>query len=583
MNNLVYPRPNFVRNDWRSLDGEWDFRFEKEDWQKIQVPYVFQCKSSGIGEDRLCDNVSYQRTFTVPENWNGKQILLHFGAVDFRANVYINGCHVGSHEGGSSPFCFDVTSFITAKKEQTLTVEVWDPCDSEVIPRGKQCWTEKPNSIWYTRSTGIWQSVWLEPVSNIHLRHVYFTPDIDNGNIEVSYELSEKAEDVMLNYEILFKGTSVFQGSVSTPEANGMFSVNIFQNKIFRTFTHDAGWCWHPEHPNLFDINFKLLKDNVLLDQVNSYFGMRKIEARNGKVYLNNRPYYQKLVLDQGYWPESLMTAPSDDALRNDIEMSKQMGFNGCRKHQKSEDPRFLYWADKLGYVVWGEVPSFPTFSTEAANHLIEEWYSIIKRDYNHPSIIAWTPLNESWGVSNILLDKKQQAFSLALYYYLKSIDQTRIVVNNDGWEMTYTDICAIHNYQHGTQEDTKQHEYFKESLKNAENLLNSMPAGRRIYADGFAYRGEPIMLTEFGGMAFSDSKNGWGYSTILDEEAFISEYNRLLTAIGESEAIFGFCYTQLTDVEQEQNGLLTYDRKFKVDPKKIAEINNSVDKKHRL
>lgn len=583
MNNLEYPRPDFVRKDWKSLNGDWDFKFEKGNWRKIKVPYVFQCNASGIGEDRLCDNVTYKRSFSIPEGWKDKRILLHFGAVDYHADVYVNGCHVGSHDGGSSPFYFDITSFLTCEDEQALTVEVWDPCESETIPRGKQCWTKKPYSIWYTRSTGIWQTVWIEPVSDTYISQIHFTPDIDRGNVDVNYKLTGKTENTSLDYEILFNGAIVFCGSVSALETSGVFSVNLFHEKIFRTSTHGNGWCWSPEHPNLFDVKFSLIQDGKLIDSVDSYFGMRKIETRNGKIFLNNRPYYMKLVLDQGYWPESLMTAPSDDALRKDIEMSKQMGFNGCRKHQKCEDPRFLYWADKLGYLIWGEVPSFPSFSTEAADRYMGEWSAIIRRDYNHPSIIAWVAINESWGLPNIMSNKMQQSYSLALYYYLKSIDQTRLVVSNDGWEMTYTDICAIHNYQHGTQDDMQQHDTFSKSLRTVDNLINSMTGGHSIYADGFTYRGEPIILTEFGGIAFPNGEGGWGYTTIIDEADFINEYNRLLKAIDDSEALFGFCYTQLTDVEQEQNGLLTFDRKFKVDPKNIAEINNRIGRKHML
>lgn len=343
---------------------------------------------------------------------------------------------------------------------------------------------------------------------------------------------------------------------------------------------HDGGWCWSPESPNLFDVKAVLTKEGETLDQVSAYFGMRKIEQKNGMVYLNNRPYYQKLILDQGYWPGSLMTAQDEQDFVKDIEMAKAMGFNGCRKHQKAEDPVFLYHADRIGFLVWSEISACASYSLEASQRTVTEWGEAIQRDYNHPCIVAWVVLNESWGVPNICFDKRQQAHSLALYYNAKSMDTTRLVISNDGWEITKTDICAIHNYAHGEQSEPVKQEIFRRSLSTKEDILKAQPAGRQIYADGFCHQGEPVLLTEFGGLAYAkDREKGWGYTTIENEEEFLEVYGRILKDIADSEILFGFCYTQLCDVEQEVNGLLTYDRKYKIAPEKIKAINDSVRK----
>ncbi len=371
------------------------------------------------------------------------------------------------------------------------------------------------------------------------------------------------------------------QVSVSRPENEGNITIDVFDNRIFHTSTHNGGWCWSPDNPKLFRIKAVLRKSGKCADEVDSYFGMRKIHTDGGMVYLNNRPFYQKLVLDQGYWKDSLMTAASDEDFKTDILLAKEMGFNGCRKHQKTEDPRFLYWADRLGYLVWEEIGSCAQFSSEAVRRTVGEWMEVVERDYSHPCIVTWVPLNESWGVPFIAVDRRQQELSLTLYHLLKSLDGTRLVVGNDGWEMTETDICAIHNYDHGEKNDIQAHERFRESLSRREELLHTYTAGRKIFVDGWQYQGQPILLTEFGGISFveKDSK-AWGYTCISDREELEKEYGRIIDAIHASESIAGFCYTQLADVEQETNGLLTCERKPKVRPEIIREINDRVNKK---
>ncbi|MFT4414382.1 glycoside hydrolase family 2 protein [Fredinandcohnia humi] len=584
-----YPRPQLVRKEWQSLNGEWDFAFDdqnigvKEKWfqnsnafdKKINVPFAYQSKLSGINDPSFHDYVWYRREFSVPKEWLDQRIILHFGAVDYRAWIYVNGQLAGFHEGGHISFSLDVTDHLTGGTE-TLVVRVEDPSTDETIPRGKQFWIEKSDAIWYTRTTGIWQPVWMEPVSATSLAKVRFTPDIDQGNIIVELDVQGDYLEKQVDLEISFKGEKVVKDTIKLLEPHTKRAIDLYNRKIFRTAFHHTGWNWTPETPNLFDIKITLRDDATVLDEVDSYFGMRKVHVENGMVYLNNRPYYQKLVLDQGYWPEGLLTAPSDEDLKKDIELALEIGFNGCRKHQKVEDPRFLYWADQLGFLVWGECAASPSYSEDAVSRLTREWLEIIERDYNHPSIVAWVPINESWGVPFIKANKQQQHHSQAMYHLIHSLDTTRLVISNDGWELTQTDICAVHNYNHGSADEKAKYEVFKESLSTKEEILKSKPALRGIYADGFEHQGEPILLTEFGGIGFKvGEESGWGYTSVKNEEEFVADYRRVMEAVYASKVLHGYCYTQLTDVEQEINGILTYDRKPKCELSKIREIND--------
>jgi beta-galactosidase/beta-glucuronidase len=582
-----YPRPQYVREDWMNLNGLWDFMFDDgnmglvEKWYKrfpsnpltIQVPFAFQTKLSGIHDTSFHDVVWYRRSIDIPDKWKGKDIILHFGAVDYRAWVYVNGELATFHEGGHVSFSVNITHLLN-ETDNELVVRVEDPSTDELIPRGKQYWHEQSASIYYTRTTGIWQTVWLEAVSVSRIEKVKFTPDIDAGDIIIEYDLvfpsGEDRSQYFVQTEISFKGQLLVSDTFKAIELYNKRVYHLRNRFVDRSNIHGTGWYWSPEEPNLFDVQFRLMKSDAVLDQVDSYFGMRKVSVENGKFMLNNRPYYMKLVLDQGYFPDGLLTAPSDEALKNDIVLAKEMGFNGARKHQKVEDPRFLYWADKLGYLVWGETANCVEFASEAVERLTKEWIEIINRDYNHPSIVVWVPINESWGVSRIFLDKKEQHHATALYYLTKALDSTRLVISNDGWEHTVSDLCTIHNYQSGDK--------MREAYKTVESAVTTTPARRAIYAQGFGYRGEPILITEYGGIAYqADPQEGWGYSTVSSSEALVEAYRDVTEALLESPVVQGFCYTQLTDVEQEINGLLTYDRKPKCDLSKIREINDRI------
>ena len=581
-----YPRAQWVRKDWLNLNGTWDFCFDDENGydlnnvcfdKKIEVPFAYQTPLSGIHDTSCHDVIWYKREFEVPCVWNGKNVILNFGAVDYRCDVYVNNCYVGSHEGGQTAFSFDITKYLNQEKE-TLVLRVEDPSYDEMIPRGKQTWEESARSIWYTRTSGIWQTVFIEPVDDSSIVSVKYTPNIDNMSVLLDAHVSKASIGKYLEIGVCYEGKEISKDLVYIYEEKFNRSVELFRDKIFKRGTHGAYDCvlWSPEHPNLFDITFKIVSESIVYDEITSYFGMRKIHTENGMVYLNNKPYYQKLVLNQGYWREGLLTAPNDEAFVRDIELIKSMGFNGCRIHQKVEDPRFLYWADKLGFIVWGECGAFISYGNEACRRLQNEWYEIIERDYNHPCIVTWTPINESWGVPEIVRNTQQQAFALSLYYYIKSLDTTRLVVSNDGWESVTTDICGVHNYTHGQKEEVSKYEKFKYDLKTQESLEASMPADRYMYALGFKNQGEPFLLTEYGGIAFDKgSDKGWGYTVVHDEETFLEDYKRIMEAVYASEALHGFCYTQLSDVEQEINGLLTYDREPKCDVNKIKEIND--------
>ena len=594
-----YPRPQFIRKDWLNLNGSWDFDFDdnskalEQHWekdthklsQKIQVPFCFESKLSGIEDTSIHNRCFYKRIFHIPKEWEGKNILLHFGAVDYYCRVYINEQLCCEHEGGSVGFDADITYYLDkAKEEQILAVYVEDPAFDESIPRGKQFWEEESAGIWYTRTSGIWQTVWLEPVDPLHIRHLKITPDIDQGEVHLEAEFNGSLlENTCLEVTILFEEERICRDTYSVT-SNEVFnrSVNIIGDKIFNSSVHGGRRNWSPENPALYDIILTLRSGNTIHDEVTSYFGMRKIHTENGMTYLNNQPYYFKLVLDQGYWPEGILTAPSDEAFQLDINLMKEMGFNGCRKHQKIEDPRFLYWADRLGFLVWGELAASCIYTDRSAARHTREWIEILRRDYNHPSIVAWVPFNESWGIPNIKNNLTQQNHTLSIYYLLKSFDPTRLVINNDGWELTKTDICAIHNYSHGNEQDTGRREFFKRFLKDKSILLSSAASGNHAFADGFSYEGQPILITECGGINYNTSHpNGWGYTSAQNVEEFYSQYRFIIQSILESDCVYGFCYTQLSDVEQETNGLLTYDRKPKFDPARIREINTTF--RHRI
>ncbi|MGJ5820765.1 glycoside hydrolase family 2 protein [Paludibaculum fermentans] len=572
-----HPQPQFMRNAWVSLNGPWAFEFDdagkglQEDWaaagrkfsKSIVVPFCFESSRSGIGDTSFHPVVWYQRSFTVPAEWKGRSVLLNFGAVDYQAEVWVNGRSAGSHEGGNTPFKFDVTPMLKAGAN-TVTVRAWDPPTDRAIPRGKQYWEPKSRSIFYTRTSGIWQSVWLEATGASRIDSLKIDAST-TGAVDFQTRIANPEAGLTLAYTVK---------SGETVVATGTGAVSDGKYAAAGAFVRSPR-LWSVERPNLYDVTLQLKKGETVIDMVQSYFGFRKIGLENGRVTINGRPVYLKFVLDQGYWPESLLTPPSDEAIQYDIRMTKEMGFNGARKHQKLEDPRFLYWADKMGFLVSDEMANAYLFDEQYVQRFQKEWMEAVERDINHPSIIIWAPLNESWGVPDVT-DPRQQSHLRALYHMTKSMDPSRLVIDNEGWQHTEaTDLFAVHDYT--ANYDGLKARWAKVEVKPGAALPSH---GMNYLAPGNVYNGSPLYLSEFGGIAYilPGSKvpaEAWGYSGVeKTPEAALGRLSGQYDAIAQSP-IMGICYTQITDVEQEINGLMSYDRKPKFDVKKLKELND--------
>lgn len=577
---MEYPRPDFERASYLNLNGTWDFLFDdenvgiREEWflkkeftGSIVVPYTYLCELSGINNQDIHEIMWYKKKIILKDEERKERVLLHFGAIDFYSDVWINGYHMCRHEGGSTPFSIDITDAIRGD-ELTIVVRAEDNTYDLELPRGKQYWKQQSESIFYTRTSGIWQTVWLETLSDSYLEKVWITPDLDEKYVEMDFSLCgtrEKSVEVIISLQ----GRELIRDCISI-QNNRTKRKFWLDDGITLSWNHQELWTWSPENPVLFDVILRVIEPDkkAVTDEVKTYFAFRKISVVNGKLMLNNSPYYLKMVLDQGYWRKSLLTAPTDEDFVKDIKACKSMGFNGARKHQKVEDPRYLYWADQLGFLVWGESDSAYVYSRRYAEKAVKIWMDIVKRDYNHPSIIAWVPLNESWGVQEIMNKREQQMHSLSLYYLIKSLDQTRLVISNDGWNHTKSDLLTIHDYESSDEVLTKRYE-------TMERILDSTPGHRTLFAPGFEYQNQPIIISEMGGVSFSKNDSiGWGYSNAQNEEDFADRYYKVVTPMLKSSNIQGFVYTQLSDVEQEINGLLTYDRDFKVKPETIRAIN---------
>ncbi|HEY0826737.1 MAG TPA: glycoside hydrolase family 2 TIM barrel-domain containing protein [Bacilli bacterium] len=573
-----YPRPQFERSEWMNLNGTWEFEFDDHNigemvkWYKshpfskeIKVPFCFQSELSGIGDTSFHDIVWYRRNLVLPDPYMGKRIVLHFGAVDYSAKVWINGEFSVAHEGGHTPFSADITDLLQ-KGNNTIVVRAQDYSQDVTLPRGKQYWKEKSDIIFYTRTTGIWQSVWLEPLSTTYLQRVQLTPDIDHNKIQIRSFVNGWAgnTDLRLKISISFQGKCVVEDLIQIKEKEEERTI-----KLHDFNDHGMGQWWSPEQPNLYDVQFTLIEKEQIVDQVNSYFGMRKISIEDGIICLNNRPYYMKLILDQGYFPGGVLTAASDETFRKDIEYTKLMGFNGVRKHQKIEDPRYIYWCDRMGLLLWGEMANAYQYSEKYVSRFTQEWQEAIQRDYNHPCLVVWVPINESWGVPNILVDKRQQEHVLSIYHLTKSLDSTRLVISNDGWEHVKSDICTIHDYEW-------RREVLEERYASQQKAVTSNPQKRWLIVPGCIYNGEPLLISEFGGISFIQDNNGdgWGYSAAQNKHDFMEKLIAVIQPMLYSKDIQGYCYTQLTDVEQEKNGLLTFDRLPKIPIEIIRQIN---------
>ena len=567
-----YPRPQFRRENWQSLNSEWEFAFDDKNegiksglWQgnkalplKINVPFSYEYPASGVGDTAQHDVVWYRRTFAIAEGNGGSRALLCFNAADYQTDVWLNGVHILTHTGGFTPFSADITD-ILKEGENVLVVRCEDTLN-DAVPRGKQSWTGSPFSCFYVPNTGIWQNVWLEFFGEDCIAEHSLFCDYDKtelyGELATLYGSADEAE-----IAVVFDGKLIKRERLTLRGRH-----NNYRFTLPKDYTDD--YSWSPENPRLLYVDFALYKGGKQIDLAHTRIGMRKISVdEHGKICLNNRPYYQRLVLDQGYWQESGLTPPSAEALRKDIELTKAMGFNGARKHQKLEDPYFCYYAEELGFLTWCEMPSAYRFCAEETAAITKEWQEIVRAGRNCTSNVCYVPLNESWGAREIATDERQKAFARSLYFLTKSLDPTRLISTNDGFEVVNpTDILGVHDY------DAEKAEDFQ---KYANGYDGMHPQGFALFAEGEKYAGEPVLLTEFGGRAFQTDAKGeaWGYSgAAQNEEAFLKQLGSIMQGVYSCN-FQGYCYTQLTDVQQEVNGLLYADRQPKADLERLKYI----------
>ncbi len=560
-----YPRPQFVRKDWRSLNGEWKFGFGDKVTadeairgnlpRMINVPFTYETKLSGIEDHTQHNVVWYSRTISGK---SGKRTILTFEGADYDTEVYVGGRLVGTHRGAYSRFSFDITDYL-GDGETTLAVKCTDN-DLPIQVRGKQRWEKDSFGCWYVQTTGIYKTVWLEYVDEVHLTKLKITPDISDSSVKFDVGVSKPADDVEVRINITFDGRHIQTASVWAADIDNTVSIRLDSKNI--TYQAEMWTLWNPA---LYDVEVTVRKADVVTDTVGSYFGLREYTVKDGKLLFNNGPFYAKLVLDQGYWKESSITPPSEEAIMRDIQLAKEMGFNGCRKHQKNEDERFYYYADIMGFTVWCELPSNHWFSDEATKNITAEWLDIVTQNYNHPSLVTWVLFNESWGVRGIASNPAQSNLATGLYYMTKSLDTMRPVVSNDGWSHAKSDILTLHHYEQNS-------EWLYSMYDNRTKLTDGDVWNSQIlpFADGYKYEGQPIIMSEFGGTHYAQSE-GWGYgAAVHTDEEFLERFGSLMDAVKRMN-ISGYCYTQLTDVEQETNGLLTDERVPKVPIEEIA------------
>ena len=569
-----HPRPQFVREAWVNLNGTWTYAFDfgESGLQRrfnestgfdsnITVPFCPESKLSGVEYKDFINSMWYHRKVDVPAVWDGKKILLNFGAVDYTSSIYVNGKLAGRHYGGSSSFSVDITRFVKAGEAADVVVWVQDDLRSRTQTGGKQSTKFYSAGCHYTRVTGIWQTVWMEAVAKTGLKEVYVKPDLDNSSFVMEPKFYALEDGLSLNVRVK-DGDKVV--AKKTVKAAAPMTI-VVPVKNVKT--------WSPESPFLYDIEYDVVdKAGNVVDQVTSYAGMRKIHVEGNRVYLNNQPLYLRQVLDQGFYPDGVWTAPSDEALKHDIEMSMSVGFNGARLHQKVFEERFHYWADKLGYLTWGEAASWGSNMNDelASRNFLPEWTEIVVRDRNHPSIIMWTPFNETWE-----RPEKEEGGRVHdrlvtnVYDVTKSLDYRPVHDVSGGYHVK-TDIWSFHNYEQDP-----------EVLKQKQTLGNEFEVPTWRKDSEAPYQGQPYYLDEYGGIKWvieQYAENTWGYGQgpkTLDE--FYTRLEALTDVILGFDYINGYTYTQLTDVEQEQNGIFNYDRTPKFDPEVLKAIFSKV------
>lgn len=545
-----HPRPQALRQAWLNLNGRWEFaetdnpddysflKRERFD-ETILVPFCREAPLSGLGRTHFVKCVWYRRSFRVPETWADRRVLLHIDACDWLTTVWIDGHELGRHVGGNVPITFELTGFLRPEGN-TLTVRAFDDPRSGLQQLGKQSRRPESYGIFYTRTTGIWQTVWLEAVGPTWITDLHILPDAELGRVILNCELDGPTEGLTLRTEVFAEKRKV--GQTTRPVAGRCATSLVVLGEKH---------LWSPDDPFLYTVRLTLRRDEEVIDELESYFGLRQLTVEGRQFLINGRPIFQRLVLDQGYYPDGIWTAPSDAALRRDIELARSAGFNGARLHQKVFEPRFHYWADRLGYLTWAEGPSFGAdYGNPAVNlPVVAEWVAIVRRDRNHPSIIGWCPFNETPAAAAALQN--------TVYELVRALDPTRPVIDSSGWYKSHPDPDV-----------TDAHDYTQDPARLARRWAQLGETRRFPPQYGAPTIDRPFFLSEFGGIGWiPPGEKGWGYGdNPRTPEEFYARYDGLMRVVQSNRFMFGFCYTQLTDVEQERNGLFYYDRRPKFD-----------------
>lgn len=582
---MDHPRPQLRRAQWRDLSGEWQFAFDDagtgmtEHWQRrrdvfdrtITVPYPFESAASGIGDTGYHAMVWYRLEVAAAVE-PGRRLLLHFGAVDYRAHVWVNGHAVAYHEGGHTPFTADITPALSPDGTQVIVVRAQDSATDLRQPRGKQDWQPAPHAIWYDRTSGIWQPVWLEDVPETRIFSLRWTPHVDARSLDLTVRLRN---DRPLHRALRLRVALRRNGEVLADDSYLAGTVEV--QRRFTLVDSDmslghSDLLWSPDQPNLLEATLTLLDGDEVVDEVESYTALRSFTASNGRLLLNGRPYFLRLVLAQNFWPESHLAAPTPDSLQQEVQLIKDLGFNGVRLHQKVEDPRFLAWCDRLGLLVWAEMPAAYEFSRQTIGRLTHEWLEVLERDASHPCIIAWVPVNESWGVPALERAPEQEHLVRALYHLTKSVDPERLAVGNDGWEQPVTDIVTVHDY---TSRGKVLRQRYGDAASMEHTLVHTQPGYRAVFLPGAERDNHPVVISEFGGVSLDLGSTGsWrGYGGVDTPDQLLDRMEDLISALLASPAVAGFCWTQLTDTQQERNGLATADRTPKVRADRIRDV----------
>jgi beta-galactosidase/beta-glucuronidase len=577
-----YPRPQFVRKDWKCLNGPWQFEIDTGDSglerglitrelkDEIIVPFCPESPLSGIGNTDFMNVVWYRRRVTIPSEWSGQKVLLHFQAVDYDTRVWVNGVEVGKHRGGFTPFTCDLGDLANAGEEITVVVRARDD-HRPLQPRGKQSQKYQNYNAMYTRTTGIWQTVWMEPVPQTHLKRPRITPDAANGIIRLEQTITNSRPGTKVRATLRDKDGEICTATVASDKD--------FTPRLDLPIAENRRKLWEPGNPHLYDIEIELLDaDNNVIDRASSYAGLRSVTIEDKAVKINGKTIFQRLVLDQGYYPDGVMTAPSDEALRKDVELSLSAGFNGARLHEKIFEERFLYHADRMGYLIWGEFPDWGwprhqqrnVDSEQPGATWITQWLEVLQRDYSHPCIIGWCPMNESAALLEDRITTLDDA-TRAMFLAAKAMDPTRPVLDASGYShrVTESDIYDCHDYAQDSEKFKANHA----GLADGKPFCND-PADRTW---SIPYGGQPFFVSEFGGIwwnpAAAEGDDSWGYGDRPKNiEEFYERFESLCAVLLDNPNMFGYCYTQITDVFQEQNGIYTFDRQDKFDMDRIRQ-----------